>query len=779
MVVFRVLGFLVVAGGLSAQTPTGNPPNAPFQPLSLTDPSGNCKACHARQYFELKTGTMSGYRNVSPLFNGLEVSGNFITGGLLRPVYADSKKLLPNGQPFNTNNYTSPQYTNVLQAAAGFCYTCHQALNEKNGDDPDNRDVPEIDTGLSFRPDLLRPLRDYNIVDANGNRDLPATPGGPVPDGDGGGLGANGITCDTCHDTAGPDLRRSFQGDGFGNMSQLLNTTTEKVGQFLFAIAPANNFHVPSINQAKIDFLKTSASCNSCHDVRVPMVDLPGDLQHKESAINSGGNSVITYYRLENLSTEWQTGPLSTTMNPFGKVVHCQDCHTSLFPYTDNMTVQAGDMKVTMPKFGVFPMNYAASNGPITCKDRNGRAVGNPCLSPDAPQDPPMVNLDTTITTSTPGGFPLPLRQVSNHYFTGVDVPLMDFCDEASRIGSDLAPPGTAGGYQGVDADDTGLTDPCTGGDPTVSSSYQVGYDHGTKNEYGIPRTITDRRIALLNAAVRMTLRSTDQQASLGGTFTVRAEAVALTGHRFPAGLSQERTTYIQLSVTDANGFLLYQSGYQVDKPHPEMMEMAPDTNLDDEDLENVHASIDPGRHTAVYTPGPATNGGLNELYEAGPDDGPEERVYAGSEEGLVLFKNDLIRIFQPGESLGRNDAKGNPIIATTAHYEEVFSADVNNTVDNFRSLPPYQPRTFRYKIKLPTQDELSKMGVRIQGPLQVHAQINYEHFPPRLPRFVARTTGPDGPSGQDMGLMSEDQMDAYLRNVTNIASDDFTVFLK
>ncbi len=53
----------------------------------------------------------------------------------------------------------------------------------------------------------------------------------------------------------------------------------------------------------------------------------------------------------------------------------------------------------------------------------------------------------------------------------------------------------------------------------------------------------------------------------------------------------------MQLAVTDDNGFLLYQSGYVVDKPHPNTGEMTPDGNLDDEDFEHLHAVVDPGMH--------------------------------------------------------------------------------------------------------------------------------------------------------------------------------------
>src|SRR6266404_5192121 len=54
----------------------------------------NCLPCHQRQFDELRSSVKSGYRNVSPLFNGLELSANLLNGGLLGPVYADGKKSL-------------------------------------------------------------------------------------------------------------------------------------------------------------------------------------------------------------------------------------------------------------------------------------------------------------------------------------------------------------------------------------------------------------------------------------------------------------------------------------------------------------------------------------------------------------------------------------------------------------------------------------------------------------------------------------------------------------
>jgi len=700
-----------LAGGvvLTGQTPvTGTGAvvlqNQPFQRPQV------CETCHQRQYNELRTAVKAGYRNASPLQNALELSANFLNGGLLRPVYSDSTILLPDGTPLNTNMYTTPLFGEVRQVQSGFCLTCHNPYTE-NGLNP--REVPQLaGVGTQFQPETIRPLRDYHMVDAQGNQVLPADFGGAPPAGSLPSLGASGITCDLCHNVGGPDLNRSFQHDGFANMSLLLNESMEKVGPFAFPVTPKNGFHMASNDQSKISYLTAGAFCNACHDVRVPLAGQgPGDLQAEEHDINPGGSGVA-YFRLENLSTEWQTGAYNSTNNPFGKVTRCQDCHMSLFPFAGSSTYQVGDMTVTSPTPAIFPQNYAAV--PATSTDQN---------------------------------YPLSLRKVVTHYFTGVDVPLLATSELQAHLGSSFPDPNGPG----VDG-------------------------------YGIPLSLDARRQALLGAAVRLNLDQTDSTAAVGGVFTVRAAVVALTGHRFPAGFSQERTTYIQLSVTDDNGVLLYQSGYVVDKPHPETGETRPDGNLNDEDLEHAHAVVNPGFHApraanGSYVAGPATAGHTNQIFEPGPDDGPDARVYFGSNEGLVLFRNELTHIYLPGESLGRTDASGKEIVATKPHYEETFSAAFANSVDNFRSLRPLTPRTFSYEIQLPTRQELAEMGIsQIQGPLHVHAQVNFEHFPPLFLRFLARTTGPEGPAGHGFNLVSEQRLDQMVRNVTGIATADAVV---
>jgi hypothetical protein len=712
---FGVCVLCVIQLGCGTQVKTTqNAPQVAFRPQPFQRPE-NCLPCHQRQFDELRGAVKSGYRNVSPLFNGLESAGNLVSGGLLRPVYKDSTIVLPDGTLLNTNMYTSPVLTETRQVQAGFCFTCHNADVELLGDDPSQREVPQL-AGLGtcnpappagqqcFQPGLFRPLRDYVLVDANGNQILPATPGGDPPAGALPSLGAAGITCDFCHDLAGPDLNRSFQMDGFGNTSILFNQTDLKVGPFLFPVAVKNNFHVASNDPNKIALLRAGAFCNFCHDVRVPNRNLTAE----EHNMNPGGQNV-SYFRLENLSTEWQIGPYNSTNNPFGHVVRCQDCHMSLFPYAGTTTYQVGDMTVTSPVPGEFATDFAAVPGVAT--DQNA---------------------------------PLSQRKVVEHYFTGVDVPLATPAELSARLGN-------------------GYPDP-----------YAVGAD-----SHGVPVGLATRRQDLMKAATRISLSKTDTTATLGQTFTVRLEAVALTGHRLPAGFSQERTVYVQLNVTDNNGFVLYQSGYVVDKPHPNTGEMAPDGNLDDEDLEHVHAVVDPGKLTPVYAAGTATNGGNNQVFEIGPDDGPDARVYVGAPEGLVLFRNELVHIFLPGQAIGRTDpVTGLPVTAQGVHFEETFQAALANTVDNFRSLQPLLPRTYSYEIQLPTQQQLQAIGVAVQGPLHVHAQVNFEHFPPLFLRFLAGTTGPTGPTGHDLNLMNEQRIDSLLKNIQNIASDDVMVNL-
>src|SRR6266567_3348947 len=113
-----IFGTLLLAPLVSGQTTAGSPVQS-MNPQPYQRPEA-CLPCHQRQYDELRSAVKAGYRNVSPLMNGLELASNFLSGGLLRPVYSDSFKIAVDGTALKSNLASTPSFTNVNQAQAGF-----------------------------------------------------------------------------------------------------------------------------------------------------------------------------------------------------------------------------------------------------------------------------------------------------------------------------------------------------------------------------------------------------------------------------------------------------------------------------------------------------------------------------------------------------------------------------------------------------------------------------------------------------------------------------------
>lgn len=175
-----------------------------------------------------------------------------------------------------------------------------------------------------------------------------------------------------------------------------------------------------------------------------------------------------SFRRLENLYTEWETSPWADADhpdNPVGEEVTCQGCHMSTFPEG-------------------APNEYAE---------------------------------DFIATTSTE------TKRVSNHFFTGVDLPLID-------------------GFPGVD-------------------------------------NTRIRRHELLFQAVTIELDVNDDTHNADLLpISVGLENTGV-GHNIPSGFSQERQFWIQIQITDAQDRLVYESGYLRDSDG--------DGLINDEDLNN------------------------------------------------------------------------------------------------------------------------------------------------------------------------------------------------
>jgi hypothetical protein len=219
------------------------------------------------------------------------------------------------------------------------------------------------------------------------------------------------------------------------------------------------------------------------------------------------------------------------------------------------------------------------------------------------------------------------------------------------------------------------------------------GQDDPRIDAHGIPIGQAQRREDLLRAACEIEIDAPEAVAA----GSVLPLTIAITnvgaGHNVPSGFSQERQIWIELAVRDATDTVLYQSGYLVDRAHPETGEVDADGRLDDEDLQNLHIVIDP------------------ETMEAEIEHGPDYDQRPARNLGLVNFGNEFKRLGGGG-------------------LEEVFMPFLANHMDNSHSIPPLETARAAYDVPLPAG---------VPGPLRVSARLRFRAFPPRFLRALAQ----------------------------------------
>lgn len=407
------------------------------------------------------------------------------------------------------------------------------------------------------------------------------------------------------------------------------------------------------IDQPDGNFYRSSMFCASCHDVRPPFVNAvlkscqeqdshvcntdadcvglgigcsggdcgpcvaenasahlqpnaiaerpaPAGRAGADAAGQTGDPRNFGYRRVENLFSEWQIslynhpelsycqrntfiscqndadcmaggedeGPCSINPqgNPiYGKIVTCQDCHMSNFPETPLIDYPNGVNQpgVVLDRNALYPKDLAALEG-----------------------------------SQENVGTPLPVRRVSTHFMSGVDLPLVKY-------------PGQS--VQAV------------------------------------------RRQQLIDSGFKIQVIDRPTQPVAGQPYHVEVSVENVgVGHRFPAGFSHERQNWMQVFVQDRQvlqdlGILddpfapeapchlqrtiatsaedardpvgatqlrlagcVFRSGFQLDKAHPETGEMVPDGSLHDEDPEDFYVAVgtrvlpNPGQHVRPGTAGRA-----------------------------------------------------------------------------------------------------------------------------------------------------------------------------
>jgi hypothetical protein len=423
--------------------------------------------------------------------------------------------------------------------------------------------------------------------------------------------GRSGLSCDVCHQISGPDTSMGLGrlGDGIANTAFVLDPGETKYGP-LDSVQP-NPIHDSSsaydIN-GEAGYLRESEFCGTCHDVRTP----------PDGALADSVDPVTgePFQRLENLFTEWKNGPYGPINNKVGGVVSCQDCHMDLGPPKAAGSYAEGETTV-------FPR-------------------------------PNMVD---------------EREEVRTHYFTGIDIALVDF----------------------------------------------PGLDDEARDENGNPIGQVQRRKVLMESAAELAV-SAPESIVAGNTLPIVVHVTnSGTGHNLPSGFSQERQIWVELTVSDGNGHVVYESGTLRDTAHMETGEFAPDGNLDDEDLRNFvgpdgfsSGVIDPITLEADVIHGPDFN---------------RRHEHPAVNQGLANFGNEFIRIPVDPDGVPMRDADGHFI------EEEVFMPFLSTHTNNGFSIPALETADVPYDVMVPAGTV---------GPIQVTARLRARAFPPRFLRALA-----------------------------------------
>jgi hypothetical protein len=318
-----------------------------------------------------------------------------------------------------------------------------------------------------------------------------------------------------------------------------------------------------------------------------------------------------------------------------------------------------------------------------------------------APRPPGELGLGRRASTSAHS------TPIASHYFTPIDVPLGARLDESAL-------------------------------------------DSRSLDAAGIPVGLRPRRDALLRSSVSMRFGSA-VRAGPRLELPIVLENVG-AGHRVPAGFSQERELWVELTVRDAASRVLYQVGRvgrpDQDLPDKRFLSLNIDDRLRDargRPLGVFGADVADGPDVPEFDPPPALGG----------------TAFRGR--GLINFQNGFLRCVrcigridaagdcQPGPGQGRHradryaDADYDPDTGACASnlrdqkalFEVYFpvgaldaSRGVTKAADaiiDTRSLPPGVPISYTY--------ELPSTGA---GPVHVLARLLFRAYPPFLLRAFA-----------------------------------------
>lgn len=665
-----------LAGVHQTDRPPPEPPKLDIRPRAALDSAHtspeDCAGCHPRQTAEWKRSVM-GHSAKSPLFQSLEMLIEEQVGrsddcpggaGILRSADPRTACRDPN--------------TGIAITGSGgalWCANCHSPRENLGAA------LPAWD-GLASSSFTRQPLRDLQ----------PAST-------------LEGIDCGFCHQVHGPvkpgnERRGLYEGNpswistvtgvsfsmrpedrrgppGIANSGYLLDPAELLAGaggRPDAALVPGGVHRRPSAEAQA--YLRSSEFCGSCHDVRLFGADAIATPAHGEH-----------FRRLRNAYSEWVDWA-ALERRSGREPANCQDCHMSSFPGVcvagDPPPARAGETDMSALRRGCPPGTHFESRAPGELPELRVAAGSGE------------------------------RREVTTHYFSGVDIPLTPEFDAAYVNQPEL-------------------------------------------DAAGIPLGGEQRRDLLLGRSFRFELGE-PQARGLTLELPIELENTG-AGHKIPAGFSQEREFWVHLRVTDAAERLIYEVG-RVDRNDEDLRDkIFVSVNVDDRIRDQQGRPL--GLFGADVIDGPDLA-----KWEALDGRGELEAATQFRGRGLINLQNGFLRCVQCIgfiDRAGRCQAVGalqashraarfadaefdndtgecrSNLVGDAALLEVYFpvgSLDATrgavkgpDAIIDIRSAPPGVTMRWTYELPLPPD---------AQGPLTIEARLLFRAFPPFLVKAFA-----------------------------------------
>ena len=656
-----------------------------------------CGGCHFTQYQQWSSSMMA-YSSLSPVIHTLERAENHFMrsdtdgNGPQTQVIEGRFARTPTAEPTNSADRQNQNIDTSRTENRLFCQKCHAPV--------------------AVLSDVFPNYETYRDLDIDSHQLLgeiaanPSAYGRTQHDAANAQTAMEGVTCTVCHSISAPLVapdsmfRPNFE-PGVANSAYLIeghatlpvgdlgtnygpfkntfpNTVDALFSEDLFDTLTRSPSHSagishPIVGNDGVDrpFMKTGEFCGTCHDVRIPAVD----------AVTGAA-----FRRVENLFTEWRDSPWNNNNN------ETDDADPSTLQNSDDNPREIAKRKIGVDTSGDDILE-------VVTHPTTGEKIKAITTCQDCHMSEYMTQVEArpgqyTMGKISNGSSGTSLKKISNHRFIGVDKALVNYAEDREVLN------------QGIKVSSKIFPD-ITNISSEIDSNSNYPQHQGAQFQ---DLSEGDAREILLQKAVDFKITSGSISDGLL-PITITAENIG-AGHNIPAGLSQERQVWIELSVIDKNNDNVYTSGYLTHKGQPF-------NNMGSVLYEDSYCGENDGAHEPECNLDDVQVELSNrlEISENGLSDGDDFDQRPAVMLGLVNFQNQF------SSALGQD---GNPVQATgnnEVRRGRVFSQFIGDAINNNFALKPFEERKALYEV--PVDNDL--------GPFTIKARLRFRPLPPEF----------------------------------------------